>query len=385
MERDSDERSPTPRDRPRRILEWLATLVRTGDETDTVDRLFESCHVADLRLVAATAVVATGLVIGVALLGSILYCYAAVQVGHPAGAAIIKTVIDNGGKHFVGIAGAALGVLGGILAWAFQTGSKRLGVVDLFACEIDTLCRVVTVMNLATRLTDAKYGPVVASHFNSDENYFPILDANSGELQNLSAIVVSDIAAFYTYMKSVRDSFRQATAAQGEHSQAAMSSLVYMLYLALESGRLATKRLVEFEPTRTERIMVTLLSELTAYQYLRAYYLSQLQDGVHAVRSPEELEKEDSNELFSHRLELRGPAYVEEMKEINQRFDAPLKESPKHQTNKVELALQRAKQGPIDPTNYAESQWAKALQTRASLNKRFEELRKNVSLDCKIG
>jgi hypothetical protein len=50
-----------------------------------------------------------------------------------------------------------------------------------------------------------------------------------------------------------------------------MSSLVYMLYLALESGRLATKRLVEFEPTRTEGIMVTLLSELTAYQHLRTY------------------------------------------------------------------------------------------------------------------
>jgi hypothetical protein len=35
--------------------------------------------------------------------------------------------------------GAIVSVGGGVLAWTYQTGSARLGVVDLFACEIATL------------------------------------------------------------------------------------------------------------------------------------------------------------------------------------------------------------------------------------------------------
>jgi uncharacterized membrane protein len=45
----------------------------------------------------------------------------------------------------------AVVVFGAILAWAYQVGSARLGVVDLFACEIDTLCRMTTIVDMVGR------------------------------------------------------------------------------------------------------------------------------------------------------------------------------------------------------------------------------------------
>ena len=41
-----------------------------------------------------------------------------------------------------------VGVVGAVIAWAYQSGSARLGVIDLFACEISTLCRVATVSSI---------------------------------------------------------------------------------------------------------------------------------------------------------------------------------------------------------------------------------------------
>jgi hypothetical protein len=51
--------------------------------------------------------------------------------------------------------GTALAGCRAILAWIYLTGSRRLGVVDLFACEIITLCRVFTIMDAAPRLIAA--------------------------------------------------------------------------------------------------------------------------------------------------------------------------------------------------------------------------------------
>ena len=41
-----------------------------------------------------------------------------------------------------------------MLAWTYQAGSARLGVVDLFACEIATLCRVSAVVEMVQRYVD---------------------------------------------------------------------------------------------------------------------------------------------------------------------------------------------------------------------------------------
>ena len=56
-----------------------------------------------------------------------------------------------------------VGVVGAVIAWAYQSGSARLGVIDLFACEISTLCRVATVVDTARRYADKFDQPPTAS------------------------------------------------------------------------------------------------------------------------------------------------------------------------------------------------------------------------------
>jgi hypothetical protein len=99
--------------------------------------------------------------------------------------------------------------VGAVLAWAYQSGSVRLGVVDLFACEISTLCRVATVVDTARRYAGKFDQPPTAPadtagprpppyHFASQENYFPVFESNTRDLQTLEARVVINITEFYT-------------------------------------------------------------------------------------------------------------------------------------------------------------------------------------------
>jgi hypothetical protein len=48
----------------------------------------------------------------------------------------------------------ALAAVGAVPVWAYQIGSARLGVVDLIACEVSTLCRIVTILDTVRRFTD---------------------------------------------------------------------------------------------------------------------------------------------------------------------------------------------------------------------------------------
>jgi hypothetical protein len=127
------------------------------------------------------------------------------------------------------------------------------------------------------------------SQFVSQENYFPVFDNNSRDLQSLEARVVINITAFYTYIKAVRDCLRKladvrplAVESHQPADEAALAgpwhdslrNLLYMLYLALESARKAIHDLVEFEPEQAERTMVILISELKAYRFLCGQYVS---------------------------------------------------------------------------------------------------------------
>src|SRR5204863_2486328 len=96
--------------------------------------------------------------------------------------------------------GAALPIYGGIIAWAYLTASARLGIVDLFACEISTLCRVGTIVDIGKRYVDqagfarpddhVKFGQrsAASGNFVAQENYFPVFASNSKELQPLEAM-----------------------------------------------------------------------------------------------------------------------------------------------------------------------------------------------------
>jgi hypothetical protein len=174
-----------------------------------------------------------------------------------------------------------------VMAWAYQTGSKRLGVVDLFACEIATLCRVGTVVEFIPNMV-AQYdlvgakpknapqteAPAQALRFDSEENYFPVFESNAKDLQILEADVVNNVTAFYTYMKATRDMLRQLSnlrlsGGPAEAERKALVNVIYMVFLAYESARRAIDDLIEFEPTHAENKIVVLFTELPAYRFLR--------------------------------------------------------------------------------------------------------------------
>jgi hypothetical protein len=199
----------------------------------------------------------------------------------------------NRGQEYVG---AVLVVCGTILAWTYQTGSKRLGVVDLFACEIVTLCRVGTIMEVVPRLIRARehlsapsgavdspntpHAPqqdIKLGRFTSQENYFPVFEQNTKDLQVLEADVVLNVTAFYTYMKAFRDQLRGLSElGPGEEFKVQKSAFllnaIYMLFLGYESARKSIKELIEFEPTQAEAMVTGLVTELRAYQFLTACF-----------------------------------------------------------------------------------------------------------------
>jgi hypothetical protein len=278
----------------KKILEPVARLLRTGDPSDSVTRVFKSKHLNDLRLICAVAfivVVWVGLVSLLTGAASAYLEYPAIQ--NKGGGWTWVDLLITCFSSFLKLFMPTVAVFGGVLAWAYQVGCTRLGVVDLFACEIDTLCRMITVNDSVCRLVD-RYGsgppagsvtsgePArIENQFSSEENYFPVFDGNSRDLQTLEARVVINITAFYTYMKAVRDSMRAlatikisvqdmdcgGTAGAGPW-HVSLQNLIYMLFLGLECARKATDDVVEFEPEQAERKIVILISELVAYRFL---------------------------------------------------------------------------------------------------------------------
>lgn len=168
------------------------------------------------------------------------------------------------------------------MAWTYLSAATRLGVVDLFGCEIRTLCRVSTAFDIG-RIYVAKYDgkvtddrPTQSSGFKSEEDYFPVFGSNSHDLEALEATVVGYITEFYTYMKTFRDLQRKLlednNSAQERKWLTANS--IYVLYLGFESARKAINELVEFEPTQAENILVVFLTELVCYPFLCRLFIN---------------------------------------------------------------------------------------------------------------
>jgi hypothetical protein len=55
----------------------------------------------------------------------------------------------------------------------------------------------------------AGHSPRPPQAFISQENYFPVFESSTRDLQKLEASVVINITAFYTFMKAARDSLRK--------------------------------------------------------------------------------------------------------------------------------------------------------------------------------
>ncbi len=337
--------------------------LRSGKESSTFERLGRSRHVADLRLIFSVTVILMVVGAVVALLFSLEYervtTWTAEQDHHGFWLWVrltIAAIVFSG--PFIG----AICILGGgVLAWTYQTGSARLGVVDLFACEIATLCRVGAVVDMVQRYVDLfETGPHAAlphaidgeaptdgSRFNSQESYFPVFEASVKDLQALEADVVKHVTAFYTYMKVMRDTLRKLAdirpaADGGRHDDwhRAICSVIYMQFLALESARLAIKDLVEFEPTQAEDMITVLLSELPAYGFLREQFQGDLRQ--RRLQARDQIYRREVPALYQLVMAGTGPqwdAAKDLAAEMMKRFDLVLVDTPTERISKAALAV----------------------------------------------
>ena len=345
----------------------IVRQLRQGKESSTFERLGRSRHVADLRLIFSVTVIM--MIVGViaALAFSFEYevisDWKALHDSHSAWPWIrhgFAAIVSSG--PFIG----AIFVLGGgVLAWTYQTGSARLGVVDLFACEIATLCRVAAVVDMVRRYVDLfEDGPQAGlphpvdgelpddtTRFTSQESYFPVFDSSVKELQSLEADVVKHVTAFYTYMKVMRDSLRRLTQIKAPEPGApldddwhrAICNVIYMQFLGLESARKAIKDLVEYEPTQAEDMITILLSELLAYAFLREHFRGDVRQ-----RRLEARDLSYRREIPAlHRLVAAGEgpqweAAKDFAAEMMRRFDRVLVDTPTERERKAAAALATA-------------------------------------------
>jgi hypothetical protein len=242
----------------------------------TFFRFFRSKHVADLRLIVALAL---GML---ALHAFVVGVFAAEDMYNQPTTSNIPPALEFF-EFFSKYFGAALPIYGAIVAWAYLNASARLGIVDLFASEISTVCRVGTIFEIgktSIQLLNVK-SRISSASYTGKEEYFPVFDQSARDLQVLEASVVENITEFYTYMKAMRDSRRKLSEIEPQVSgggpesdpwQTTACNVIFVLYLAYESGRLAVDDLVEFQPAKAERTIVAFLTELTCYTFLVTYF-----------------------------------------------------------------------------------------------------------------
>lgn len=174
-------------------LKTFARPLRTGDPVATIDRLFTSRHVSDLQLIIAVAF----LLLVVLLIVDLCFSIENQFLSQSPSIASVRGLLDvavAAVMSFLTFFSSVFVIFGAIVAWAYQVGSARLGVIDLFACEISTLCRVAAVSDTVRRRIDKfNEGPDVqtfgpsSSHaaiFASEENYFPVFEANTRDFRH---------------------------------------------------------------------------------------------------------------------------------------------------------------------------------------------------------
>jgi hypothetical protein len=165
-------------------------------------------------------------------------------------------------------------VAGGVLSWVYQTGSNRLGTVDLFACEISAICRSCFVVDLG-RATVAMLSQPFGQNprnFASVEQYTPVCDKVLPDLQPLGVTVIEAVTEFYNYRSAMMDYLRAAVAETDScpmHRHLVVMML-YMQFLMYESAHNAIHELIEFEPNREESLINILCCGLSVYKFLRS-------------------------------------------------------------------------------------------------------------------
>jgi hypothetical protein len=253
-----------------RALFWRS-LQRKGPALTFV-RLCTSRHLQDLQWIASFVLLLFGWVI-----------YVRFQYDGAV------TALFGDDKVVAVVAGASAAVLN----WTYQSGSRRIGAVDLFAREISVLCTIFIVvdyahMSVARAKTLEKvrqcseHGPTAAQSpldariqhdlarkFTSEEQYTPVYDNHVSELEHLDVGVVTYVTQFYLYRKTMVDYLRAISEESDINRQSELlNNMIYMQFLMYESARLAAGELIEFEPNRAESLVNILCSELVAYAFL---------------------------------------------------------------------------------------------------------------------
>jgi hypothetical protein len=145
---------------------------------------------------------------------------------------------------------------------------------------------------LSNTLKSETYTP---QRFTSQENYFPVFESNSRDLQVLEASVVTNVTAFYTYMKVLRDYLRRVAdltpATSNKKGQMewreTWCNIIYMQFLAYETARKSVDDLIEYEPTHVENTVTILLTEVPAYRFLLDTFREDFRYGRLRLRYPD--------------------------------------------------------------------------------------------------
>jgi hypothetical protein len=299
----------------------------TAEEAaSTLFRFFRSEHVADLQLIAKLARYLLLFYLVVVLL--IAVDAVLTDTAHPSAEYAKAHIALFYFKVLAQYFGPAVPIYGAVVAWAYMTAETRLGVVDLFACEISTTCRVGTIFDIGKRYV-AMYHSVKDKELphssESHESYFPIFDNNSRDLQSLQAQVVRHITEYYTYMKATRDLQRKLASINpaqiAKLSESALNSsfhsdewheslanIIYVLFLGYESARKSIDDLIEFQPTRAENAIIILLTELPCYSFLCEYHKKLKKDEVRFRRL--QLREADYREIV--------PALIASVNDVHQ-------------------------------------------------------------------
>ena len=277
--------------RDRRIFNFL-TQWTEDKSASTFARLLTSRHVADLRLL---------FFIGLSLTAAGVVIFLLLQLSQKSTSPILG--------HDTVVAGI-IGLGATALARLYLLGSARLGVVDLFACEIadhmPAWLQLLTQRQICYNYMTIRRKS--QQNFFSEENYSPVFDTNAKELEVLEARVVERVTEFYTYLKTVRD-YRRSLAGiakpreEEKKWRILVFNVIYMLFLMLESARNSVERLVEYEPEWTLYTSEILLSEIVAYGFLLNYCQREVN------------EHPDYNAKFE-RLQLRKENYYKIIEKI---------------------------------------------------------------------
>jgi hypothetical protein len=285
------------------LLSDAALLAK--DSESTFFRFFRSKHITDLQRLAQWATFLLLLFVPILTLAMWGDAVGIDRKADHEQFGVLKLVLT----YF----GSAFAAYGALLSWAYLSASSRLGVVDLFACEIITLCRVGLTFDIGKHYVEQYNNPFTTATFASEEHYFPLFDNNSRDLQLLESSLVNDITAFYTYMKATRDSLRRLALIKLSKSEsltipdeialtawkATMFNVIYVLFLSFESGRKAIDQLIEYEPRAAENKMVMLINELTLYSFLVGHFERQA--------------RPEQDQFWSSRLALRRKEYETEV------------------------------------------------------------------------